>query len=379
MKQLKTVLENMTELYRHIRSAHLNRPDKPVGSVQFTLRHKGETYKLYLELDENDIRFHEGTHPDPTAGVEAEYGDWLDLAAGRLNPVWGSITGKLKFSGSIRFFSDAFSNPVKPMDLNGKGDPITDFEKAPHRYWTKPENVLLVNGSPRGKGGYTYSFITALAEGMSEAGANVHELTLSQKKIRHCSGCFHCWMKGDGVCIHNDDMTEILDLLRENQLIVYAFPVYVDSVPGMVKNMIDRSIPLNYPYMVEGFGKIRHPRRIKFNQSLAYLSVCGFPELEVFDTLDHYFRAYGHNFHTPFIAGIKRPAAVEMFNNPLNHVYLENTLSALKEAGTEMVEKGKISPSVMKRVAYTPSVSKEFRNGANQMWQDNVINRATTF
>jgi hypothetical protein len=71
--------------------------------------------------------------------------------------------------------------------------------------------ILALNSSPRANGqSKTEIMLNSLAEGMREAGAEVAVVDLRNKKIKNCAGCFSCWTKTPGSCIHKDDMTQEL-------------------------------------------------------------------------------------------------------------------------------------------------------------------------
>ncbi len=71
--------------------------------------------------------------------------------------------------------------------------------------------ILSINSSPRDGGqSKTELMLNHLVEGMQEAGADVEVVNLREKKIKYCIGCFTCWTKTPGKCIHKDDMTKEL-------------------------------------------------------------------------------------------------------------------------------------------------------------------------
>ena len=84
--------------------------------------------------------------------------------------------------------------------------------------------VLALNSSPRGGGqSKTEIMLKSLVQGMVEAGAEVEIVDLRKKKVKNCAGCFSCWTKTPGTCIHNDDMTqELFPKWLESDLVVYA-------------------------------------------------------------------------------------------------------------------------------------------------------------
>ena len=69
--------------------------------------------------------------------------------------------------------------------------------------------ILAINSSPRGDGiSKTGLLLDALIKGMREAGAEVEMVQLRKKSVKNCIGCYTCWTKTPGTCVHNDDMTE---------------------------------------------------------------------------------------------------------------------------------------------------------------------------
>ena len=92
--------------------------------------------------------------------------------------------------------------------------------------------VLALNSSPRGKGeSKTGLLLDALVTGMREAGADVEVVQLRGKTIRNCIGCFTCWTKTPGQCVHKDDMSlELYPKWLDADLAVYASPLYYFTV-----------------------------------------------------------------------------------------------------------------------------------------------------
>ena len=71
--------------------------------------------------------------------------------------------------------------------------------------------IFAVNGSPNMKKGMTHILLEIFLEGAREAGAEVKTVFLQKKKINYCLGCFNCWVKTPGVCVHKDDMPELAE------------------------------------------------------------------------------------------------------------------------------------------------------------------------
>ena len=101
-------------------------------------------------------------------------------------------------------------------------------------------NVLIINGSPRKKG--TTSVIAkAFAGAAEESGADVRTHTLNDMRdIRGCQSCTKCFEAG--YCVIEDDFTQVLKDHHWADVIVWATPVYVDDMSGILKLFTDRML-----------------------------------------------------------------------------------------------------------------------------------------
>ena len=79
--------------------------------------------------------------------------------------------------------------------------------------------------------------------------------------IRHCVGCFGCWVKTPGVCVIKDGF-ELTgrDVSRCSELILVSRCVYGSTSP-FVKNVLDRAISYIHPYFDIRGGEMHHKRR----------------------------------------------------------------------------------------------------------------------
>ena len=135
--------------------------------------------------------------------------------------------------------------------------------------------VLLINGSPKSENSNSLTLARAFLDG---AGFSEEEtLHVAKLKIKDCLGCFACWNKTPGKCVHNDDMPKILEKLTAADVVVWSFPLYYFSVPGGLKTLIDRQLPLNLPFMAAEAESGGHPARFDLSrQRHVVISTCGF-------------------------------------------------------------------------------------------------------
>jgi multimeric flavodoxin WrbA len=61
--------------------------------------------------------------------------------------------------------------------------------------------ILALQGSPRPKK-YTQMVLDKFLEGAASKGAECETVHLAGQKIHPCIGCYSCWYKTPGVCIH---------------------------------------------------------------------------------------------------------------------------------------------------------------------------------
>ena len=107
-------------------------------------------------------------------------------------------------------------------------------------------NILLINGSPKGKRSNSLRLANSFIEGFKEGykskneAISIDEMHVASMHVGACKGCFACWQKTPGVCCINDDMQTAIGKMLEADIVVWSFPLYYFSVPGILKNVIDR-------------------------------------------------------------------------------------------------------------------------------------------
>ena len=233
--------------------------------------------------------------------------------------------------------------------------------------------ILTLNSSPRTGGeSKTEIMLNALTAGMREAGAAVECVDLRTKKVKHCAGCFTCWTKTPGTCIHKDDMSrELFPKFLESDLVVYASPLYHFTVNAMMKVFIERTLPILQPFFRQHNGQTFHPLRSK-HPKVVVLSVAGFPDEAVFDQLSSWVNfIYGRSASDgkTLAAEIYRPMA-ESLTVPYFKEKAADILDATQAAGREIVASGTVSEKTLARVkqpmAEDPAA---FLEVGNLMWQ----------
>ncbi len=205
--------------------------------------------------------------------------------------------------------------------------------------------ITIFNGSPRAEAGNTHVMVEAFMKGARKGGAEVENVFLAKKEINPCRGCFSCWLKTPGKCVTKDDMAELLDKFVSSDIIVFATPLYVDNVTGIMKNFMDRLIPGGDPHFEkdEG-GECVHIIRTEKRPKLVVISNCGFPEQSHFQVLELLFKRVARNMRTEVIGEIYRGGGAILKDAPLVlKPVIRKYKKLLQKAGKEIVENERLS------------------------------------
>ncbi len=230
-------------------------------------------------------------------------------------------------------------------------------------------NVLVLNGSPKGERSNTYQMTKAFLEGMAEGGAvQTRELAVGRLDIRPCLGCFSCWNKTPGKCCIPDDMAGVIENMLWADVTVWSFPLYYFSVPGPLKNLIDRQLPMVLPFMAEDGGESgsgSHPARYDMSgKRTVVISTCGFYTAKgnydgVLSLFDH---MCGKANYTALLCG-----QGELFRVPELKQRTEEYLGCVRQAGREYI-KGGISPETRSGLDQLLFPRKAFEEMADASW-----------
>lgn len=102
------------------------------------------------------------------------------------------------------------------------------------------KKVLVLSASPR-KSGNSEMLCDQFMLGVKESGNQVEKIFVVDKKIHYCVACEVCKRNG-GICVHKDDMVEVLEKIITSDVIVMATPVYFYTMDAQMKTLIDRTV-----------------------------------------------------------------------------------------------------------------------------------------
>ena len=144
--------------------------------------------------------------------------------------------------------------------------------------------ILAINGSPKGKRSNTWRLTCAFLEGITIQEENdgaqapeIETLNIGSLNLKPCLGCFSCWSKTPGECCIHDDMQGVIDKILWADVVVWSFPLYYFGLPGQLKTLIDRQLPMSLPFMCTETESGGHPSRYDMSgKRTVVISTCGF-------------------------------------------------------------------------------------------------------
>ena len=94
--------------------------------------------------------------------------------------------------------------------------------------------VLVINASANKERSTTLKLTKTFLEGL--------EVEASGLNINPCRACYACWFKTSGKCVQKDDATEVMEKIRQADLVIWSIPLYAYGVPSHCKALMDRTV-----------------------------------------------------------------------------------------------------------------------------------------
>jgi len=103
------------------------------------------------------------------------------------------------------------------------------------------KNVLVISSTLR-KNGNSEVLALEFLRGAKDIGHNVEFISLQDKEIKFCKGCLACQKLQK--CVISDDSNEIVEKMKNADVIAFASPIYYYEMSGQLKTLLDRGNPL---------------------------------------------------------------------------------------------------------------------------------------
>jgi multimeric flavodoxin WrbA len=144
--------------------------------------------------------------------------------------------------------------------------------------------VIAINGSPRKKWN-TATLLEKALEGAASEGAETELIHLYDLNFKGCTSCFACKQKDGksyGRCAMKDELTHVLEKLKNTDAVILGSPIYLGNSTGEMRSFMERCI---FPYLVYSASPISlYPKNIP----VGYIYTMNWKEehLEMFGLLE---------------------------------------------------------------------------------------------
>jgi len=126
--------------------------------------------------------------------------------------------------------------------------------------------ITIFNGSPADHGGDINAYLERLSgilRSPDGGGHLVRELKLRELNIKPCVGCFGCWLKTPGLCVHNDDSSIASDAAANSEFLIHASPLVMGFTSSLLRWAAEKTIVNLLPYFSVIKGEVRHKWRYR--------------------------------------------------------------------------------------------------------------------
>jgi multimeric flavodoxin WrbA len=147
--------------------------------------------------------------------------------------------------------------------------------------------IACIKGSPRVNGNSS-RLADYFLKNFDSIENEIKTFNLNQLNYRGCQGCRKCLTAAEK-CIINDDLQEVLEAVRESDILVLASGVYYGELTSQVKGFIDRTYSFNAPDFIIN----PNSSRLKSGKCLVMILAQGHPDENMFKDI---FTRYNYFF-----------------------------------------------------------------------------------
>jgi hypothetical protein len=125
----------------------------------------------------------------------------------------------------------------------------------------KEMKITMLNGNPNAENTAFDAYLARLLDLLTSKQHKVSLFELKEMDIKHCIGCWGCWVKTPGECVVMDDSRAVRHAVINSDFVLWASPVIMGFYSASLKKLTDKFIPLVHPYMVMDQDEMHHLAR----------------------------------------------------------------------------------------------------------------------
>ncbi len=219
--------------------------------------------------------------------------------------------------------------------------------------------IVAIDGSPHGEKGNTALLLNEFISGAREAGAEIEKVRVTSLRAETCCSRMVCWYRTPGVCVHEDDVTGLVDRMAGADVWVLSTPVHVGGMTQQMVRVMERTVRLLSPCYEVHNSRTRHvaapyaPRK-----AVVLISTCGYYEEVAFAPLVSQVEDLSWSHHRRFAGALLRPHGLALRFMQANGIDVRSTLDAARTAGLELVRDGVMTEETLRAIRQ-PLMSQE--------------------
>ena len=129
-------------------------------------------------------------------------------------------------------------------------------------------NILILDGFPENSSSKLQALLLE-----AQADPGVEYISLAKTAIKHCKGCFSCWLITPGECVIQDAGNDVARKYINSDAVILLTPVTFGGYSSVLKKALDRMIPNICGLFTEYQGETHHVRRYPKYPALVILGV----------------------------------------------------------------------------------------------------------
>ncbi len=138
----------------------------------------------------------------------------------------------------------------------------------------------------------------------STEGYTVEWFNIRDKNISYCIGCWSCWLKTPGVCVHKDDTVKLLKGVINSDLCIHLTENSLGFTTSHSKKAFDKLVALIHPYIEIVQGECHHRKRYNKAPKFGLIFLDEQKDVEDFAVVKNISKRQFLNFRTELVFSI---------------------------------------------------------------------------
>ena len=159
--------------------------------------------------------------------------------------------------------------------------------------------ITIIDGCPDTNEAAAFgAYLDETVSLLESSGHLVVRLRLAKMRLRHCTGCWSCWVKTPGRCAQDDDTATIIREYLGADLVLFSTPLRLGFMSALSKTLLDKLVALFLPHIELHRGEFVHALRYDAYPDLGCILHAGELEDDDLKNTTEYFRRYAFHFRT---------------------------------------------------------------------------------